>query len=67
MISSRAGDELFQCAKHMGEILDAHQIARPFMKTAIWWASTDFPHVLRALEQFVARPAVIKGLTIPSA
>ncbi|NWA28283.1 glutathione S-transferase N-terminal domain-containing protein [Pseudomonas gingeri] len=27
----------------------------------------DFPHVLRALEQFVARPAVIKGLTIPSA
>ena len=27
----------------------------------------DFPHVTRALEQFVARPAVIKGLTIPSA
>ena len=27
----------------------------------------DFPHVIRALEQFVARPAVIKGLTIPSA
>ncbi|KIH83923.1 glutathione S-transferase N-terminal domain-containing protein [Pseudomonas batumici] len=26
----------------------------------------DFPHVLRALEQFLARPAVIKGLTIPS-
>ncbi|WP_191487727.1 glutathione S-transferase N-terminal domain-containing protein [Pseudomonas sp. FEN] len=25
----------------------------------------DFPHVLRALEQFVARPAVIRGLTIP--
>ncbi|WP_338525073.1 glutathione S-transferase N-terminal domain-containing protein [Pseudomonas batumici] len=25
----------------------------------------DFPHVLRALEQFLARPAVIKGLTIP--
>ncbi len=25
----------------------------------------DFPHVIRALEQFVARPAVIKGLTIP--
>jgi len=25
----------------------------------------DFPHVLRALEQFLARPAVIKGLSIP--
>ncbi|WP_248798253.1 glutathione S-transferase N-terminal domain-containing protein [Pseudomonas sp. MWU13-2105] len=27
----------------------------------------DFPHVLRALEQFVARPAVIRGLGIPAA
>ncbi|WP_248806554.1 glutathione S-transferase N-terminal domain-containing protein [Pseudomonas sp. MWU13-2100] len=27
----------------------------------------DFPHVLRALAQFVARPAVIRGLSIPSA
>jgi len=26
----------------------------------------DFPQVMRALEQFLARPAVIKGLTIPS-
>ena len=26
---------------------------------------TDFPHVTRALTNFVARPAVIKGLTIP--
>jgi len=26
----------------------------------------DFPHVKRALEAFVARPAVAKGLTIPS-
>jgi GST-like protein len=25
----------------------------------------DFPHVKRALEAFVARPAVAKGLTIP--
>ncbi|MHA6492135.1 glutathione S-transferase N-terminal domain-containing protein [Pseudomonas borbori] len=25
----------------------------------------DFPHVLRALDAFVARPAVIRGLTIP--
>ncbi|MES3020414.1 MAG: glutathione binding-like protein [Pseudomonadota bacterium] len=27
----------------------------------------DFPHVLRALAAFVARPAVARGLTIPSA
>ena len=27
---------------------------------------TDFPHVKRALDLFVARPAVAKGLTIPS-
>ena len=26
---------------------------------------TDFPHVLRALDQFVARPAVARGLEIP--
>jgi len=26
----------------------------------------DFPHVTRALEAFVARPAVVKGLTIPA-
>lgn len=26
---------------------------------------TDFPHVKRALDAFVARPAVVKGLTIP--
>jgi len=26
---------------------------------------TDYPHVLRALDSFVARPAVIRGLTIP--
>jgi len=26
----------------------------------------DFPHVTRALEAFVARPAVAKGLTIPA-
>jgi len=26
---------------------------------------TDFPHVLRALEAFVARPAVIRGLDMP--
>jgi GSH-dependent disulfide-bond oxidoreductase len=26
----------------------------------------DFPHVTRALEVFVARPAVVKGLTIPA-
>ncbi|NWE25970.1 glutathione S-transferase N-terminal domain-containing protein [Pseudomonas gingeri] len=25
----------------------------------------DFPHVTRALEQFLGRPAVVKGLTIP--
>ncbi|PWF43929.1 glutathione S-transferase N-terminal domain-containing protein [Massilia glaciei] len=28
---------------------------------------SDFPNVLRALEAFVARPAVARGLTIPSA
>ncbi|MGE5651900.1 glutathione S-transferase N-terminal domain-containing protein [Noviherbaspirillum sp. UKPF54] len=27
----------------------------------------DFPHVLRALDTFVARPAVARGLTIPAA
>ncbi len=27
---------------------------------------TDFPNVLRALDGFVARPAVIRGLNIPS-
>ncbi len=27
---------------------------------------TDFPNVLRVLETFVARPAVIKGLGIPA-
>lgn len=27
---------------------------------------SDFPHVARALEAFVARPAVVKGLTIPA-
>jgi GST-like protein len=27
----------------------------------------DFPHVTRALQAFVARPAVVKGLTIPAA
>lgn len=26
----------------------------------------DFPHVARALEAFVTRPAVAKGLTIPA-
>jgi GST-like protein len=26
-----------------------------------------FPHVVRALDNFLARPAVIKGLTIPKA
>ena len=26
----------------------------------------DFPNVLRALDGFVARPAVIRGLSIPS-
>jgi GST-like protein len=26
----------------------------------------DFPHVMRALQAFVARPAVIKGLAIPA-
>ena len=25
----------------------------------------DFPHVLRVLEVFIARPAVIRGLSIP--
>jgi GST-like protein len=27
---------------------------------------TDFPHVARALDAFVARPAVQRGLTIPA-
>jgi GST-like protein len=27
----------------------------------------DFPHVLRALDDFLARPAVVRGLTIPAA
>jgi GST-like protein len=27
---------------------------------------SDFPHVKRALDVFLARPAVAKGLTIPS-
>jgi GST-like protein len=26
----------------------------------------DFPHVTRALEAFLARPAVVKGLAIPA-
>jgi GST-like protein len=25
----------------------------------------DFPHVKRALDAFVARPAVVRGVTIP--
>lgn len=27
----------------------------------------NFPHVLRSLDTFLARPAVIKGLTVPQA
>jgi GST-like protein len=30
------------------------------------WSGSDFPNVARALEAFVARPAVVRGLNIPA-
>ena len=67
-----------QLAAHTWVVGDAYTIADmaifPWVRTLVSFYQAgdlvgiaDFPHVTRALEAFVARPAVVRGLAIPAA